>query len=355
MVKKSGLDMASICAVIGALVLAVVLVGFGVLMKNSNWFVVEAVHDLGTESVQTTEAVTVTVSESVPSITVPETTVAEIDVNYIYEKVTGDETEITVLGDVAVDDEKITRLNQVLAGYSKRIGFKAVTIDGAKGLSYNSGGEFFMASAVKAPYLFYAYMQMDMGNGSPDEKMKYTGNFYHKGTGIIRYMPVGTTFTLEEIMRHAMQKSDNVAYNMCIGRWGKDGYNRLMTELGCESLVLDAGTQWVFEGKVDELLIIWEEIYKFMNSGSEGARLLYDSCTFLGQTVDFNFMKDVLPDTTVSQKYGWSDGGYGNGAIVYGQNQTYIIVVFMDSSGTAKDQQVYREVVRFVDEFLDKK
>ncbi len=354
--QKADEKLNSVPVVVCAIVVALALVWFGIFLKNGNLFIVEAVHEFVSEPAKEVPVVVEPVtSQSINQVVWQEATAAGGGPNYIYERTTEDTEAVAVLGEFEVNEEKLERLNKVLTGYSGKVGLKAVTIDGSKGVSYNSSETFFMASAVKAPYLLYSYMQMDAGNGSPGEEMKYTGNFYHKGTGLIRYMPVGTIFTLEEIMRYTMRKSDNVGYNMCIARWGKEGYNKLMTQYGCQSLVLEDWTPWVHEGRVDDLLIVWEEIYKFMNQGSEGARLMYDSCTYVGKTADYNIMKDVLPDTLVSQKYGWSDDGYGNGAVVYGENHTYILVVFMDSSGTAADQQVYREVVRLVDDLLDNK
>ena len=278
----------------------------------------------------------------------------ELGTNYIYERVTWDEKEVAVLGELDGDEEVLAQLNKQLKNYSGEISLKAVTIDGTKGLSYRSGGEYFMASAVKAPYLLYAYMQMEEGNGTPDEEMKYTGNFYHTGTGVMQYYPVGTKFTLETIMWNTMRESDNVGYDMCVERWGKEGYNELMSQLGCESFVMDEWSSWIHKGRADDLLIIWNKIYEFMNQGGECSRLLYDSCTYYDGDKDYNFMKNALPGVTVSQKYGWSDDGYGDGAVVYGDNQIYLIVVFMDSEGNGYDQQVFTNVVRLVDKLIDK-
>lgn len=353
--KNIGYSISGVLAIVFALALSAFLVCFGIYVGTNDWTVKEVAQD---STVKTTddskENVAEGFTESIRANKVTESDSVENGPNYIYERISWDNDEVAVLGDVTVEEENLAKLNKVLSNYSKKIGIKAVTVDGTKGLSYNSEDEFFMASAVKAPYLLYAYQQMNAGNGSPGEEMKYTGNYYNLGTGVMRYQPVGTVFTLEEIMYYTMRKSDNVGYNMCIGRWGKEGYNELMGELGCDSFVLEDWTPWVHEGRVDDLLIIWNEIYKFMNNGSESARLLYDSCTYIGQTADYNFMKNVLPDTLVSQKYGWSEDGYGNCAIVYGENQTYIVSVFMDSSGTGEDQLVYRDVIKLVDELLDK-
>lgn len=293
--------------------------------------------------------------ETVPGDTREEmTAVTEQGTNYIYERVTWDEKEVAVLGDWEVDEEVLAQLNKQLKNYSGKISVKVVTIDGTKGLSYQSGGEYFMASAVKAPYLLYAYQQMEAGNGTPDEEMKYTGNFYHQGTGVLQYYPVGTMFTLETIMWNTMRESDNVGYDMCVARWGKEGYNELMRQLGCESFVMEDWTSWIHKGKVDELLIIWNEIYNFMNQGSEYSRLLYDSCTYYDGDKDYNFMKNALPGVTVSQKYGWSDDGYGDGAVIYGENQIYLVAIFMDSEGDGYDQQILTNVMRLINKLMDK-
>lgn len=274
--------------------------------------------------------------------------------NYIYEHISGDDKSVVVFGDLEADEETLKQLNKALNNYSGEISVKAVYLDGSQGLSYNSDGEYFSASMVKAPFVLYGFMQMERGNGSPDEVMKYTSEFYHEGTGSMRYSPVGAEFTLKEIMRRTLWESDNVGYAMCVKRWGKEGFNELMTEMGCESFVLENWTTWAHKIKADELLIIWKEIYDFMNNGTEYAQLLYDSCTFYKDCGEYNFMGNALPGYVVSQKYGWSEDAYGDGAIIYGKNRDYLLVVLTDSPGEDYDQQVFTNVVRLINKIMDK-
>lgn len=280
--------------------------------------------------------------------------VEENTINYIYERIRDDDSEVITFGELEADEDILKQLKKTLNNYSGEISIKAVAVDGTEGLSYNSDGEFFSASAIKAPYVLYGYKQMEQGDGAPDELMKYTKDYYHQGTGSMQYEPIGTEFSLKEIMRRTMWESDNVGYYMCVGRWGKDGYNEMMTDLGCESLVLENWTEWAHKVRAEDLLIVWKEIYDYMKEGTECAQLLYDSCTFYKDCGEYNFMGNALPGYTVSQKYGWSDDAYGDAAIVYGENRDYLLVVLTDSDGTAYDQQVFTNVVRLVNKLMDK-
>ena len=287
--------------------------------------------------------------ESDPAVqkAVVDETEAYTPVNYIQERVREDERQVMCLGNLAVSRESLDALNALLRSYPNSISVKAVTVDGTKGLSFNSGRGYQSSSTIKGPYAFYCYLQMEEGNGSLDDTMTYTGAYYAEGTGSIRYRPTGTTYTIRELLYRTLWESDNISYAMCVSKWGYDGYNEYMDSLGCDSLKLQY-TIWPNQVTVEDLVIVWSEIYRYFEEGSELSQVLYDSCT----PGAWNCLSGAIPDNCIiSQKYGWA-GSYGDGAIVRTPQGDYILSVFVNSPGSDYDRNMVTRVVAQVHEIM---
>lgn len=300
------------------------------------------------DSQQSTSDVT-TESVTQPTTEEPTTTKQEIATNYIYEHISDDTDKVKAFGDVNVAEAELAELTELLKTYGSQISFKAVSVDGTKGISYNSDGEYFAASAIKAPYLLYCYQQMDAGNGTLDEEMTYTSKYYRDGTGDIKNSADGTVYTLEEIMRRVIWNSDNSGYYMCADRWGKDGYNQLMEQIGADRLKFPSHSIWVYDVRVDDFIIAWKGIYDYFETNTEHAKKFYDSTT----NCKWSFFGSGIKDSTIAQKYGWTDDSYSDAGIVYGENGTYLLAVFTNSAGEDADRSFVAKIVNRINEIMD--
>ena len=271
------------------------------------------------------------------------------EINYIYQHISTDANAVQSFGDIDVAESELAELTELLNTYSNQISFKAVSVDGTKGISYNSDGEYFAASAIKAPYLLYCYQQMDAGNGCLDEEMVYTSKYYSSGTGDIKDSADGTVYTLEEIMRRVIWNSDNSGYYMCADRWSKEGYNQLMEQIGCDRLKFPAHSIWVYDVKVDDFIIVWKSIYDYFETNTEHSKKFYDSTT----NCKWSFFGSGIKDSVIAQKYGWTDEAYCDAGIIYGQNTTYILAVFTDSAGEDIDKSLVTKVVSRINTIMD--
>lgn len=281
------------------------------------------------------------------------TTVAKKNYPFIsgcyVDKVRGDRWKVMLIGDMKMSEEDEKSLNRILNNYKGQISIKAVSLDGTKGITYNSEGEYFSACTVKAPYMLYCYRQMQQGNGSLKEEMTYNSSkHYHSGTGELKWNPNGTVYTLKEIMYYTLWKSDNVGYMMCLDRFGKDGYNEMMDEWGCPSLKIEDYAPWSFVARAEDLVIAWRHIYEFMQEQNEFSWAMYDSCT----PCSYNFMGDAIPKFVISQKYGWGDDVYSDGGIVYSDNGNYIFAVYTNSSGEEYDKRVVNDAFRIIHKYM---
>lgn len=280
-----------------------------------------------------------------------ETTSKPLPPNYIYDEVGDDTDKIVTAGDIFIEDDELKSLEELLKQCDYNISIKAVSIDGSRCISYNSDKEYFAASTIKAPYLLYCYQQVDAGNGTFDEEMVYTSAYYREGTGDIKNSEDGTVYTLHELMRRTIWNSDNSAYYMCNLRWGKDGYNQMVEQLGIEKLKQPKHSIWVHDVRVDDFVMVWKNIYDYFQTETEGAKAFYDSTT----NCKWNFFGQGIKNCVIAQKYGWTDETFANAGIVYGENETYILAIFTESQGDTEDKRMYGSIANEVHKLMNRK
>lgn len=341
-----------VCSIVLSALLMCVCVGCGddsipVAGDEQQSTTVESTTEESTTPEQTTEEPTTEEPTTEEPTTEPPTVSGP---NYIYEQLGDDTTQILTAGNVDTSDEELAALLEALTACEYRVSFKAVSIDGSKAMSYNSEEKYFPASAIKAPYLLYCYQQIDAGNGTFEEEMIYTSKYFYDGTGDVKNSEEGTVYTLHELMRRIIWNSDNSAYKMCAERWGKEGYNQLMQEIGAEQLMFPSYSIWAHDTRVGDFVIAWKSIYDYFQTETEGAKAFYDSTT----NCKWNFYGGGIKNCTIAQKYGWAEEAFSNAGIIYGENETYLLVVFTDSEGVDANKREYANIVSKIHQIMDR-
>lgn len=228
--------------------------------------------------------------------------------------------------------EKVSELQSILNSHNYNISLSVYSVDGSKGLDYNTETGIFGACTVKAAYTLYACKQIEKGNGSLDTQITYEQKHYEYGTGDMQYSPFGTVFSMETALYKSMSISDNVGYMMSVDYFGRDGYNAWIGELGCESLKIKP-TVWSLKTRANDLVKIWCEIYNYFGTDTEYSRFLYDSCT----NTAGNYATAALSDVDYSHKQGHNSTGewlsLSDAGIVWKGDNPYIIAILTDAPG----------------------
>lgn len=242
--------------------------------------------------------------------------------------------KIKAVGALTGDEysEIITELQSVLNEHKYNISLSVYSVDGSRGLEYNTQSGIFGACTVKAAYTLYACKQMESGNGSLDTQMTYEQKHYEPGTGDMQYSPFGTVFTMETALHKSMSISDNVGYLMSVDYFGRDGYNAWISELGCESLKIKP-TVWSLKTQANDLVRIWCEMYNYFLTDTEYARFLKKSCT----NTAGNYATAALSGVEYSHKQGHNSTGdwlsLSDAGIVWKGDTPYIIAILTDAPG----------------------
>ena len=235
-----------------------------------------------------------------------------------------------------IPDELRNNLYNVIRSYSTlNIGIHAISLKDYTCIGYNESFSIATSSTVKAPFALYVMKEIAAGKHTLDEKVKYESKHLNTGSGVIKNSKFGTEFSVEYLMTQMIHESDNIAFLMLQDYFGYQGYNEMISNLGC-NIWLNGYTQWGFY-TAEELAIIWNEIYNFSKETDEGKYLLD-----LLINAKYNFMKDNLGRySKVAHKSGFTDTSYNDAAIIFtdsdlnpelGHANDYIIV-FMSNPG----------------------
>ncbi len=227
---------------------------------------------------------------------------------------------------------KINELQEILNSHKYNISLSVYSVDGSKGLEYNTNAEIFGACTVKAAYTLYACKQMEAGNGNLQTEMTYEQKHYEPGTGEMQYSSFGTVFSMETALHKSMSISDNVGYLMSVDYFGRDGYNTYVSEMGCDSLQIKP-TVWSLRTKANDLVKIWCEIYNYFETDTEYSRFLKNSCT----NTAGNYATAALGGVEYSHKQGHNSTGdwlsLSDAGIVWKEQNPYIIAILTDAPG----------------------
>lgn len=253
--------------------------------------------------------------------------------------------ELNVYGNLSSDDSRIKELQSLLQSYNKNISLIAWRKDGTKAVSYNTSQTYFSACTIKAGYILNICKIIDSGMVDENTLITYESKHYHKGSGQIKYSEYGTQYSIKTLINLCLSISDNVAYEMLIDYFGFTEYNAMVDQLGCSSIRLSS--MWASKAKVKDYVVIWNEIYNYLESGAKMSSLLKESCT----NTPFNYGTETLKEgVDYSHKSGDNFGNspaYNDAGIVWEDN-AYIYAVFTRSEGTSYDISTVNDAMDIV-------
>ena len=270
-------------------------------------------------------------------------------INQIYAKAPDDAGKVAALGLLNANRQELEELQQVLRSMPGPVTVKAVSVDGTRGISYNSTAGFYIASVIKAPYLLYCYRELEENGTSLNEKLTYYAYQYNTGAGTINRSPSGTEFTMRDVMYRTGYESDNTGYTMLYDHFGTKGYNELMDALQCPSLRMQYG-QWKSGVTSEDMVKCFKGIYDYLETDTTYAKAFYKSLT----SDKHNFLGRALPELTITQKYGRDTGAYCNAGIVRTPQGDYIITIFLAANDSAYARQRLDDAVLKIHRMMTK-
>ncbi len=261
-----------------------------------------------------------------------------------------DEVELDMLGfgTVALEgraSEIYNGIYNILRPKGVDAGFMYYDPRTGRSMEYNADERFSAGSIIKA---IYARSILD-GSVDMDTEYEMTEEMLNSPYELVNGQPVGTVFTVRELIEAALIKSDNTAYKMLYNYVGYDKFNGYAESLGLSQRMTD-DNYW-FRLTARETMIYFKEIYNFISQHPNG--VLMKKC--MTNTEYRDMFAAALPDKTVAEKYGYlpQEDFYtlGDCAIISGEDDDYILVMYWRNTGSTADTSPFRQIAVLTDEF----
>jgi beta-lactamase class A len=217
----------------------------------------------------------------------------------------------------------------IAGGYRGSYGVYFSLLETGEEAGFHEDKQFCAASCHKLFLVDYIYELAAAGSTSLDKNITYTSAAYEQGAGEIRFAPVGTAYTVRQLCKLAITKSDNIASNLLKRIYGYDKFRRFATSIGCPV----TGT---YDGRdmttAREQGIILRRIADFAATNPLGQEIIQ----FLKEDVYRSRIPAGVPaGVPVGNKEGDYQGYANDAAVIFMQETPYILVVL--SSGISGD------------------
>ena len=229
-------------------------------------------------------------------------------------------------------------LDALMARFGRGISVYFENLETGFVYSHNASRVFFGASISKAFYSLYLLERAERGEIDMNETLTFTQADMNMGSGVIAHTyPVGTVFTVRELIRLNLNHSDNVATLMLRRRFGTAGYREFSAALG-------ANPHRVRDRVMDSMLTAYDAgvfmraIYAYIAADKAYSR------EFLGALLT-NQYPFTVSDYPLASKTGWTRGyAWHCVAIVYAPSPYILVIMTARNGWTDQDYADFAEI-----------
>ena len=200
-------------------------------------------------------------------------------------------------------------------------------------LAYNRDKLFPSASLAKIPLMAACFLAVDQGRIKLDRNIALKSADKLTGSGVLKDMPAGTTFSVERLIGLMIYDSDNTATNIVTNLVGIDYLNNAFKSFGLKNTDLSrkiADYQSRDKGienytTAEDMAFLLEKIYR----RSLGNKNVSDQCISMLKLTRMNdrISKYLPPEITVAHKTGLENGICHDAGIVFTRKGNFIIAV----------------------------
>ncbi|MCM3566933.1 CapA family protein [Neobacillus mesonae] len=207
--------------------------------------------------------------------------------------------------------------------------------------SINSHTEVPAASTIKLPLALYIMKLADKGQIDLNEQLTYQSHHYYGGSGVIQKDPVGSKYTIDELVKKAMIYSDNIAFIMLKEKVGAGNFIQFLKSLGAE-YAYPGGRNTT---SADDLSLYARELYRYSEQSPNGKKLVQ----YLENTVYNTTIPKGIQDQLVAHKVGLIPMNliYNDTAVVFG-TEPFTLAVTTRGIDYEKSQQVIADIASIV-------
>jgi len=194
---------------------------------------------------------------------------------------------------------------------------------------------FTAASVIKLPIALYAYREVEADRLKLDDQWEMRAQDVSGGTGVLQYQPVGTKFSIRQLLDVLIRQSDNTAAEMFRRVLGSAPIDAYMAELGAPN------TRQLSVTTPREMLNLLTLLWRGQVLNAENREELL---TFLKTTAFNDRIPAGIPaGIPVAHKIGMYGSAVNDAGIVYA-GRPYVLCVFTDTEDWDAAVQTIRQV-----------
>jgi beta-lactamase class A len=194
------------------------------------------------------------------------------------------------------------------------------------------------ASTIKAPYAAYLLKS----GADLSEVLVMEKRHILTGSGVLKNKKVGSKFTVSDLIKYMITRSDNTAYAMLLERFGTKGFREYSQSLGID-YKLPAGGYTTCT--IREMATFMLDIYHFGET-EEGKDLIKHM-----QNCSYSLQISKAVQYPVAHKFGfiYEGKGFHDMGIVYSP-APYLELIFTRINGTVYDTKAFIEIGKLIEE-----
>lgn len=215
---------------------------------------------------------------------------------------------------------KINAIHKHFASSGPMVSFSYEDLYTGLHLSFNENSQYFTASTIKSPVALYIYDLNIHGKINFNEYLTYQASQYIEGSGTIQYQPIGTSYTIKELLEKSIVISDNIAYQMLADRVYSNEIKNYWKNLGATTFWTN-GSTWGSSTTKDNAIYM-KQLYNITQKYPKETK---DLLNYHFNSVA-NFIKLNNKDIPIAHKSGWNAANVHDMAIIYNK-QPYVLAI----------------------------
>lgn len=204
------------------------------------------------------------------------------------------------------------------------------------------------ASTIKLPLVIYIMELISQKKLNPKQKLTYHRYQYNGGSGVIQKLPVGSRFTISDLIKKAVIYSDNIAFVMLRDRVGRASFNQYIKRIG---------GQYAYPGGLNktsaqDLTTYAVKLYKDSAANPNDQKLI----NYLEHTKYNETIPKGIPNTVVAHKAGWMpDMRVSNDVAIVYDAHPYTLAIMTNGYTYAKSKKVIAHLASVINKYHKKK
>lgn len=242
----------------------------------------------------------------------------------------------------------LTRMEALCKAHNSELSFYYKDLTNGYSMEYRADAIYQTASVIKAPYV-----KCLLESGVDVTKSLVT-TAKQGGSSFVDAQPLGTAFTVQELMEYAIRYSDNTAYYTLNDEFGFESFTRYGDTLGIRANRANGLTLSFPKPRFGYLSardagLYFEDIARYIDEGSEKSKWLYQWMTTTTETRQLTAAYEGR--YAVAHKYGeQGDQAYHDAAIVYHGYPFVLVVMSTLPPYTEESLTIYRELATSIEQ-----